>query len=91
MKNKINFKDIAWPKRYIAPYRAGPGIIFPTRVMALFIAIQTILGLIIGVVAIGYLKISRILIKDLMVRNAKFQKVKIEDLEIDRLQIEKRN
>jgi hypothetical protein len=91
MKHKINFKNIVWPKRYIAPYRAGPGLIFPTRVMALFIALQTIIGFMIGMLAIGYLKISRMLVKNLMVRNAKFQSVKIEELDVDRLHIEKRN
>lgn len=91
MKHKINFRNIFWPKRYIGPYRAGPGVIFPTRVMALFIIIQAIAGFMIGMLAIGYLRISSLLVKNFNAKSARFQYVKIDDLEIDRLHIEKRN
>lgn len=90
MKHQINFKNIAWPKRYIKPYRAGPGLIFPTRVIALFIAIQTVLGFLIGMMAIGYLKIARLYIKKMSLKNAKFESVEIDDLKVKRLQVDQR-
>jgi hypothetical protein len=90
MKRKIKFMDIFWPKRYIEPYRAGPGVIFPTRVMALFIILQSIIGFMVGVLAIGFLRIARLSILKLLLKNAKFGSVEIDDLRVKRLHIDQK-